>query len=476
VTGSVGYNYGEMRYGVNGARARTMDTLIDGVTATHPTVTGGSGISVFPSVDAIEEFKVMGATYPAEFGRSLGNVLNVVFKSGTNELHGSAYEFLRNSKLDANNFFANQRGQKLASFKRSQFGAVVTGPIQKDRTFFMGAYEGLRERSFATTTFTVPTALERQGDFSRTFAANGQVIRVFDPFTTRANPAGGFIRDQFEGNRIPATRFDPVAVNAMKYFPPANTTGNPLTNQNNYANSGARSTDLNQFDVRIDHNLTSDRRFFTRYSHRKVQPAPPEYFPKELAIASGRVIEQDRVRGFVADYTDTLSPTMILNARLGFARTLYVYANQGLGFVPSSLGLPRDIDTAVDRMMFPGFGASGYVGLGGNDHRWNAFNTYSLAGGLTKIQGPHSLKFGYDGRLTRVNVWEARASGSFSFSAGMTQGPNPNQSSSTAGNSIASLLLGTGSGGNLYQNWKNVAAQSVYHALYLQDDWRVTRS
>src|SRR5687767_5361496 len=137
VTGSVGNSYGEMRYSVNGARARMMDTLIDGVSASHATVTGFAGISVFPSVDAIEEFKVMGANYSAEFGRSMGSVLNVVFKSGGNQFHGSAYEFLRNSVLDANNFFDNRIGRELASFKRSQFGGTLSGPILKDRTFFM---------------------------------------------------------------------------------------------------------------------------------------------------------------------------------------------------------------------------------------------------------------------------------------------------------------------------------------------------
>jgi len=176
VAGSVGNNYGDMRYGVNGARARTMDTLVDGVSASHSTVTGFSGISVFPSVDAIEEFKVMGANYPAEYGRSMGSVLNVVFKAGSNKLHGSAYEFLRNSQLDANNFFDNRRGAALNSFRRSQFGGMVSGPIKKDKTFFMGSYESLRERRAASTLFTLPTALERVGDFSRTLAANGNLI------------------------------------------------------------------------------------------------------------------------------------------------------------------------------------------------------------------------------------------------------------------------------------------------------------
>ena len=476
VTGSVGNQYNSMSYAVNGARATMMDTLIDGVTASFPTVNGFTGISVFPSVDAIDEYKVMGANYSAEFGRSLGSVLNVIYKSGTNQFHGSAYEFLRNSVFDANNFFSNRRGEELGSFKRSQFGATASGPIRRDRTFFMASYEGLRELSAATTTFTVPTALQRHGDFSQTFAANGQLIRIFDPFTTRSNPGGsGFIRDQFAGNIIPSNLFDPVALNVLEYFPLPNQAGDPVTQANNYSRSGSQQIDIDQFDVRLDENLSSARKLYGRYSYRLTKDAPAIFFPDELTIAEGRVIQENHVHNIVADYTQTLSPKTILTTRLGFARTLFVFNNQGLGFKPSSLGLPQAIDAVVDRQMFPRFGASGYTNLGGNDHRYSGFMSYSALAGLTKVFGKHTLKFGFDGRMLRVNVWEARSAGTFNFSALFTQGPNPSQASATAGNSIASLLLGTGNPNDvLIQAWKNVAAQSFYLAEYIQDDWRVT--
>ena len=476
ITGSVGNQYNSMSYAVNGARATMMDTLIDGVTASFPTVNGFTGISVFPSVDAIEEFKVMGANYSAEFGRSLGSVLNVIYKSGTNQFHGSMYEFLRNSVFDANNFFANRRREKLGSFKRSQFGGTASGPIRRDRTFFMGSYEGLRERSAANTTFTVPTALQRQGDFSQTFAANGQLIRIFDPFTTRANPSGsGFIRDQFSGNVIPSSLFDPVALNVLKYYPQPNQPGDPVTRANNYQRSGAQQLDIDQLDLRVDENLSNARKFFMRYSYRLTKDSPAIFFPTDLTIAEGRVIQENHVHNIVADYNQTLSPKTILSTRLGFARTLFVFNNQGLGFKPSALGLPRAIDDVVDRQMFPRFGASGYVSLGGSDHRYSGFMSYSALAGLTKVMGKHTLKIGFDGRMLRVNVWEARSAGTFNFSALFTQGPNPSQASSTAGNSIASLLLGTGNPNDvLIQGWKNVAAQSFYLAEYIQDDWRIT--
>ncbi len=474
VSGSVNINYDDMRYSVNGARVRMLDTLVDGVAASHPTVNGAGGISVFPSVEAIAEFKVMGANPPAEFGRSQGSILNVVYRSGANQLHWSLIEFLRNSEFDANSFFSNRNNVPLTSFRRNQFGADVSGPIRRDKTFFLFDYAGLRERSAAATTFTVPTPLERTGDFSNTRAANAQVINIFNPFTTRA-AGSGFVRDAFEGNRIPASLLDPVARNVMRYYPQPNTVGNPITNQNNYYKTGARALNIDQFDIRVDHNLSETRRIFGRYSARDNQDAPPAYFPEDLAIAEGRVITENHMHNAVADYTQSLTPTTIFNVRAGFARTLFVYNNQGLGFAPSQLGLPASIDLAADRLMFPAIRPSGYQGLGGNDHRRSGFNTGTLLTSLSQARGAHTLKYGFEGRLIRVNVWEARDSASFSFSQSFTQGPNPNQASATAGNSIASLLLGAGSSGNLYQAWKNVAAQSFYYAGYVQDDWRVTR-
>ncbi len=475
VSGGVGNNYNSMSYSVNGARATMMDTIVDGVTASFPTVNGFTGISVFPSVDAISEFKVQGANYSAEFGRSLGSVLNVVFKSGSNQLHGSAYEFLRNSKLDANDFFNNRRGQPLTTFQRNQFGGTISGPIVRDRTFFMGSYEGLRERSLGTTLTSVPTQAQRSGDFRQTLASNGQMVQMYDPFTTRANPSGGFIRTAFPTNIIPASMFDSVAVDAMKYYPQGNTVTNAVTNLNNFGATGSRALGLDMFDVRVDHNISDRQKLFARYSHRKTLDVPPIFFSKETTIGEGRFNQENRVRNAVLDYTNTISPKTILTSRLGFARTLYVYDNQGLGFLPSSLGLPKDIDTAVDRAMFPRFGPSGFVSLGGNDHRYSGFMSYTALANVTRIMGGHTLKVGFEGRLIRVNVWEARSAGTFNFSQNFTQGPNPNQASSTAGNSIASMLLGTGTTGNvLIQGWKNVASQSFYLAGYVQDDWRVT--
>src|SRR5262249_6388472 len=148
-------------------------------------------------------------------------------------------------------------------------------------------------------------------------------------------------------------------------------------------------------------------------------------FPGDTGIAEGRINNNDFGRNAVVDYTNTLSPGALVNLRLSFARNRFLFDNQGLGFVPSSLGLPKSLDSAVARLMSPAFTVSTEVSLGGGDHRQSGFNNYGLAGSFTKMAGKHSIKGGYEGRMLRINVWEARAAGTFNFTAAMTQGPNP---------------------------------------------------
>ncbi len=460
VAGSIGNNYNSMSYSVNGARASMMDTLIDGATASHPTVQGYSGISAFPSVDAIGEFKVMGANFPAEYGRSAGSVLNVVYKSGTNQFHGTAYEFLRNSALDANSFYNNLRAVPLASFKRSQYGGTFGGPIKKDRTFFMSSYEGLRQGSFSTRTTTVPTSLQRTGNFTETYAGANNPVLIFDPFTTRAS-GSTFIRDPFPGNFIPVNRMDKVGQNYMKYYPAANTAGVAWTNANNYYNQGSSVLNIDQIDFRVDHNITAAQRLFVRYSYRFQDSLPAVLWPKELTAAETTNNERNRMHNGVVDYTVTAGPKTVINLRGGYARSLYFFENLGLGFNASDLGFPAALNTAGGLPMFPVVSASGYTGLGNQDNRRNAFLTYTLAGSVSRMVGAHTFKTGYDGRLIQVNNRESRAtSGTFSFNNGMTQGPTATAAASNRGNSIASLLLGTGSSGSLINSFKDVAATS----------------
>ncbi len=477
ITGSIGEWHDGMNWSAYGTRRRTMDILIDGATASQPTVTGYSAVSVFPSVDAIQEFKVTGANVPAEYGRTLGTVLNVIYKSGSNAFHGSAYDFLRNSEFDANNFFANTRGEKLQTFQRNQFGGVVSGPIRRGKTFFMGSYEGLRERRFASTTTSVPTLLERDGDFSQTLAGANRLVTIYDPFTTRANPSGsGFIRDAFPGNKVAPGRMDAVGRNVLKYYPLPTQPGDPFTQKNNYSRSGSYAVNTDNYDVRIDHQLSDTQKVLARYSKRYLEDVPAVLFPREITIAEGRIVNTNWNHHAVAEHSYTLSPNTVLTSRLGFSRNLFPYQNQGVGFLPSTLGLPSIIDRYTDQVMFPRIEAAGYASLGHRDHRRSTSNTYSAAASLAQTRGSHTLKYGFEGRMFRSNTRELRSpSGEFRFAAAFTQGPNPLTASATAGNSLASLLLGTGiSGDRLMTQYKDEAAQSFYLAGYAQDDWRLS--
>ena len=472
--GSTGDDYNSNSFSINGTRQGYTDVLVDGSPAGFPTVNGNSGIGVFPSIDAIGEYRVLAQNYAAEYGRTAGGIVNVVFKSGANQFHGTLFEFIRNSDLDANDYFSNLNKKPLPSFRRNQFGGVLTGPILHDRTFFLLSTELLRQNAFQSVTATVPTVAQRAGDFSQTFGANGKLITIYNPFTTRANPAGGYIRDAFAGNIIPTSLMSGVASKAIAYYPLPNVTGNAITNANNYFANGSTITQTTAWDVRVDHVLNQKQKIFGRYSNRYYGSAPNPLFPAADAVAEGLINGEDYARGFTFGHTLTLNEKTLIDTRLGFSRTLYNYANTSLGFQASMLGLPDTLDQAGGTPTFPVFSPAGYTGLGNNGNRHNAFMTYSLLSSLTYVRGAHTFKVGFDGRLIRVNDHEsADASGNFSFGTNFTQGPDPNTASANTGNGIASMLLGTGTG-DLIQAYKNDASQSYYLAEFLQDDWRIT--
>ena len=474
--GSVGNNYNSVSYSINGSRQGYTDVLVDGIPGGFPTVNGNSGVGVFPSVDAINQFRVLGQNYPAEFGRSLGGILNTAFKSGTNRYHGTLFEFARNSALDANDYFSKLNNKPLPAFQRNQFGGVLNGPILHDKLFFLVSAELLRSSQAITTTATVPTLLQRQGDFSQTRTATGALVTIYNPFSTRPNPSGtGYIRDAFAGNTIPAPFRSKVGQSLMSYYPAPNLVGDPNTQANNFFATSTEDNRIDSWDVRVDYALPKGQTLFGRYSDRFYDDTPQPFFQGQQGIAENRIEQRNWMRNFVLGYTVAPKPSLLYDVRLGFSRALYDYLNAGLGFHVDQLGLPSSLVNGGGLPIFPVVSATSYVQLGNGDNRHNAFMTYSLAQSLTWIKGNHSIKAGVDARLIRVNDRETRdTSGNFAFTTAFTQGPSPNTASVTAGNAMASLLLGTGSSGDLIQNFKDAATQSYYYGAYLQDDWRAT--
>src|SRR4051794_10894732 len=292
-------------FSANGQRARDNNFMLDGVDNNE---TWLQTVVIFPSVDALDEFKLQTSPYSAEFGRSLGGVVNLQIKAGTNAFHGSVFEFHRDDAFDANNFFNNRAGRSKPDFKQNQFGGTLGGPVFKQKTFFFGSYQGHRESQGQTFLSTVPSLAMRRGDFS-------ELSRViFDPQTGQP----------FPGNLIPDGRIDTVAANILtQLYPEPNTAGSRQANGqtiNNYLINPIKERQDNQFDVKVDHNLTSTNRFFTRYSSERTHRIQPATLPHGDAGATfGAGDGNIKAQSVAVNDTQTLGTNWLNEARFGWS-------------------------------------------------------------------------------------------------------------------------------------------------------------
>jgi outer membrane receptor protein involved in Fe transport len=462
----VGRNFFKADFRVGGGRNRGQDVLLDGVSNS----TGDrSFLAYIPPVDATQEFKVDVNGFSAEYGRTTGGILSIVSRSGTNSFSGTAYEFYRNSRFDAKDFFTKLRNLSRPNFSRHQAGGVGGGPILRDRTFFFGAYEGLRQDVPLTVLSTVPTLAQRNGDFSQTFDAQGRLIVIYDPLTNARQPNGQVVRQAFANNRIPTDRLNTIALNVLRNYPEPNQSGDAVTGANNYAATANQTTESNNYSARVDHNLTSEHRIYGRFSYQRGDQQTAARWPGPSAPDSRTVI--DRYYHVVLGDTLVLSPSLTVDVKAGFARA---HANQvSPDFDLASLGFPAAFnDIAPSR--FPIFNISDINPIGNGFLNDQPRNTYTLMGQMNKQAGRHFFKAGLDYRALQFNAFQNdNAAGSFSFNRGMTQGPVTNVSSSFAGHGVASLLLGYGSGGTI-DHISGLALQRKYAALFLQDDWRLS--
>lgn len=464
---------------INGNRGNTSEILIDGVTNSVPAANPIVVVSLFPSPDALEEFKVLTNGYAAEFGRSGGGIVNMVIKSGTNRFHGVLYEFLRNSQLDANDFFSNRAGRQLSSFKRNQYGFTAGGPIIRDKAFFFFNYEALRQRSRDQLTGTVPTALERQGDFSQSRQIVGSScvpVQIFDPSTTRANPAGGgFIRDAFPNNMIPANRLDRVGANIVKYFPLPNAPGAACSGINNFLSNKSSPSDSNEIDMKFDWTPTVKDKLTAGLGWRTSTTTPPNHYGNVAYTA----VTSDNMpaRSMRLEYNRSQTPSLLLQGRFGITRLERYYGQSAPpGFTLASLGFPGGLDQELTKPIgFPVFNYAGYLGMGKASQFLDQRGTsYTWDANLTKIAGGHQVKAGVEYRINQsLEGVGIDTSGNFMFDRTFTQGPNPTSPGVDRGNAVASLLLGvstTGQAGVL----PTVLTSNPYLALYVQDDFRVS--
>jgi hypothetical protein len=509
-------------FAANGLRPAQNNYLLDGIDNNVNLVDflNGTAYVVKPPVDAIAEFKMQTDNYSAEAGRSAGAILNATIKSGTNEFHGNAWEFLRNDAFDAANFFENAGGIPKGEYRQNQFGATFGGPIRKNKTFFFMDYEGTRIRQASPSLNTVPTLSERNSGYTNlsqlltqggseptdVLGRNFALGQVFDPSTTRAVSCGvpdpvtgitppcpsgtstgsqiGFAREPFQGNIIPANRLDPNAIKLLNLYPlPTNS-----SLFNNYAADPVISNNPNQFDVRVDQSFSEKDSVFARVSYVNNPIDLPGPFP---GLADGGAFYQGIQTAIsnndALSETHTFSPSLINEARLGFNRIhatrVQPFANdlgaaaqygiQGVPNGPSNGGLGS-------------FFITGLTTLGSNEFLPSIeySNTLQFTDNLTKNLGRQSIKVGFEYQHLRFSILQPpEGRGYWNFTGVYTEVPE-----STGGNTgLAQMLLtpipGTVAGASNYVGGadsvgaSNIANTDQFHnydGAYFQDDIKIT--
>src|SRR6266849_5365583 len=472
---------GPSAFAASGSKAKS-EFLLDGI----PNM-GISKVSLSPSPDAVQEMRVQTSAYDAEFGHAAAAFVNVSTRSGTNQYHGSVYWFLRNDNLNANNFFNNRVGSPKSEFKQNTYGAAFGGPFRipklyngRDKTHYFFNFVGTQIRGAAFARAIVPTPLERQGDFSQSFDRSGRLFTIYDPATTRAE-GSGFVRAPFPGNLIPAQRFDPVSVNALKYYPLPNRTpaSGSLQNFENPQINGRKWASLAS---RVDHQINLNQSLFFRYGWNHRTDPSSAFYGNDCCRPAGNPTDgQDEFErgniGGAASYTWVLSPRMIFDARMGFTRYFDANEMDGEGFDIKTLGLPDTFARSVTFANFPRFGMiDGDVeNLGAGRVPSRTYNNvYNPLFNFHYTLSRHALKWGYRYMVSQQNAFGPnRSAGIFNFGRAFTQGPDPTRVSANAGHDFAAFLLGLPNSGSTDIN-AAPALQATYHAVYFHDDWKAT--
>ena len=460
-------------FSANGAPVAATDVFVDGA-ANTVNVNRGVNISPWvPSVDSISEFKLEMGTLPAEYGRSGGSITNMVIKSGTNSVHGTAYHFFRNSALDANAYFARGQGRKLPAFGANTYGFSLGGPVVlpklydgRNKTFWFSNFEGAREGNGLDNILSVPTAKMRTGDFSEVSQT------LYDPYSV-STVNGTPTRTPYAGNQIPKTRQDPVAQKIMSYWPSPNR-GAPNAAQpwvQNYGFSGKWPRNYDMFVTKIDHRFNDAWNTFFRMNKGNGLLI----FPYDFAgIASqGRNIVNRPHLGFSWGNTFVVNPRTTFDVRLGYAFGKEDNAPFSSGFDLASLGFSPQYIGLVQDKAFPSIGVSGFSGLANSPRIADVGRTWVLQTNISHQRGKHTFKAGADLRLLYGNFFRnLNPSGTFSYSSDWSNGPSALTPAANTGFPMASFLLGLGNGS--LDNNTGVSILNKYQGFFLQDDFRIT--
>lgn len=416
---------------------------------------------VRPPLDALREFTVQTSNFSAEYGAAAGGVVNAITKSGTNQFHGSIYDFLRNDNLDAQNYFATTKPLLV----RNQYGGSLGGPVIRDKMFFFAAYEGVHQRDETPSTATVPTALERAGNFSQTHNAAGAVIPIYDPATTGGTGSTA-TRSQFASNIIPASRLNAIGNSLVQYYPLPNV---PSAGPNVFRRNAPERIDNKNGIARGDVQLSTKDSIFGRYAETSSSTANEAALP---APATNPGIATVSSKGIGAGYTRIITTSLINEFRFSWA-TMGI---SSIGTQARNEIIPGALDLAITSGT-PNFNVTNISGLGGqapccgNSPLQKTSGVFDFADNVSWLRGKHQYKAGGEFLWIRPRTFAtSNGRSSFRFTGVFTQNP---RARGTSGNAIADLMLGdadTLTTGTVAQNEE----RGIAYGIYAADQWQVS--
>jgi Carboxypeptidase regulatory-like domain/TonB dependent receptor len=531
----------------NGSRGASADILMDGASVTNFEPNGGITYATYvPNPESVEEFKVQQSNFSAEYGFSGGSIINMITRSGTNTFHGEVYDFARNTITDANSWFNNEAGQPIPPVHRHDFGGTFGGPIIKNKTFVFFDWDGTLQSYMSTYFAGVPSAAERTGNFSELCGGDGPngpapgaafvngicnnpAGQLYDPYSgvysstdggpVRATPIPNNRVDQYISTGcnqailnaqnpgttcppsqsqptpgVPGNLIDPVAAKMIALFPNPTQGYTAATPYQNWIASGATPSNNEEFDIRIDHRFNQKNLLSGKYSQDWNDTAPYNCF-KNFVDPCGSGANGGNSHLIALNEVYTISPTMLLTTTFGFTRgtTLIFAYNSSQNANPlGTLGFPSYLQSngfnGVPAMFIGDYaGPNGNPNLGNNPYGnyKQGQETGQLSAMLTKIHGPHELKFGLEARLHQQNYIQTNAPlGYFNFNyQGSAQCPASggitgqcNDGSTGGGDDMASFLMGqmAGGGNTFYEIQFRPASENYQYAVFVQDNWKST--
>jgi hypothetical protein len=471
---------GSTGFSVNGGRSGENEVLLDGMSNVRSSRT----VIHVPTMESVQEFKVLTNTYDAQYGRTGGGIVTMVTKSGTNQLHGNLFEYFQNDKLNANQFELNAGNRVRPPNNINAYGFFLSGPIfipkvfdGRNKLFWTLSHESMRQRSADPGLQTVPEMDWRTGNFSTLRNAQNALVQIYDPLTTVADGS----RQAFPGNVIPASRINPISAAALRFLPAPTSAGNGPAKIQNYPYPSRWVADMFQWSGRIDYQVNAKNNTNFRYGQNPFSEYRGLVFVQDVnasnpAEPTGNAPLNRNGRTIGFNWTSTLNPTTTFDLRMGLNRWEEASGNSyAAGYDPRQLGFDSGLVSQFTRLAFPRFDFTGtYSPIGSTSLRSSGnFDTYTIQPNLNKVVGRHFMKFGVEARRYNNNTQSpGLASGFYQFNKSWTQGIS-NQASATAGNELATFLLGYPSSAYVDRNI-DPAFFNFFYAGFFQDDFKVT--